>query len=128
MGQGIFYMVAGVVCILAFFVGKYVFPAASTAINSALNILNAYPMLFNWAVGICKYLAQYFESMPGPDKNQKAAELIIQIAQQAGVTLTEEQAKSIVQAAYDSMMSGKEEVTKEDKKEGDDSKEVMANA
>lgn len=128
MEQGIIYLVTGVICILSFFVGKYVFPAASDAINSALNILNAYPMLFNWAVSVCEYLAQYFESIPGEEKNKKAAEFIMEIAKQAGIELTEEQARSIAQAAYESLKNGGKDITEEKKEEGDVKKEVIANA
>lgn len=128
MEQGIIYVVTGIICILSFLVGKYAFPAAREAINSALNVLNAYPMLFNWAVSVCQYLSQYFDNIPGEEKNKRAAEFIMQIAQQAGLNITEEQARSIAQAAYDSMINGKKNTTDNKQEEGDANKEVIANA
>lgn len=81
----------------------------------------------NWAVSVCEYLAQYFESIPGEEKNKKAAEFIMEIAKQAGIELTEEQARSIAQAAYESLKNGGKDIT-EKGEEGDVKKEVIANA
>ena len=36
MEQGIFYIVMGAVCIICFMLGKYVFPQAAHAINTAI--------------------------------------------------------------------------------------------
>lgn len=119
-------------------VGAYFFTYAKTeeAQNEEIEMMLKafegktfqYPMLFNWAVSVCEYLAQYFESIPGEEKNKKAAEFIMEIAKQAGIELTEEQARSIAQAAYESLKNGGKDITEEKKEEGDVKKEVIANA
>ena len=45
MEQGIVYIVMGLVCVIAFMVGKYVMPNAQETINKALNLLSGYPLL-----------------------------------------------------------------------------------
>lgn len=109
MEQGIFYVVIGLASICFFMLGKYVFPQAADAINSALTILGSYPMLMKWGEAACRYIKQYFDTMPGEDKNKKAAEIIMELAKQAGLEITEEQARAIAQAAYEAMKRGESE-------------------
>ena len=45
-------------------------------------------------------------NISGEEKNRRAAELIMEVAKQAGVTITEEQARAIAQAAYEQMKAG----------------------
>ncbi len=117
MEQGIGYIIAGVIIICAFLIGKYVLPGTSNAVKQVLNVLSAYPMLMKWGMAACQYIKQYFDSMPGEEKNKKAAEIIMQIAAQAGINISEEQARAIAQAAYEAMKRGesdsvqKEQVT-----------------
>lgn len=103
MEQGIFYIAVSVAIILGTLVGRYVFPNISETVNSALNLLSAYPMLMKWGTAACQYIKQYLDSMPGEDKNKKAAEMIMELAKQVGLEITEEQARSIAQAAYEAM-------------------------
>lgn len=123
--QGIIYIIMGVVCVAAFFVAKYVFPEVKNAVGSALNLLSAYPMLQKWGISACQYIAQYFADISGEEKNKKAAEIIMQVAQQVGLTITEEQARSIAQAAFEAMKKGEYESEKEG---ASADKEVKANA
>lgn len=109
MEQGIFYVVIGLASICFFMLGKYVFPQAADAINSALTILGSYPMLMKWGEAACRYIKQYFDTMSGEDKNKKAAEIIVELAKQAGLEITEEQARAIAQAAYEAMKRGEAE-------------------
>lgn len=123
--QGIIYIVMGVVFILAFLVGRYVFPEMKNAVGTALNLLSAYPMLQKWGVSACQYIAQYFSDISGEEKNKKAAEIIMEVAKQVGLTITEEQARSIAQAAFEAMEKGE----RESKEEGaSTSEEVSVNA
>ena len=101
MEQGIVYIVMGLVCVVAFMVGKYVMPNAQETVNKAL-----YPLLMQWGLSACKYIKQYFNDISGEEKNRRAAELIMEVAKQAGVTITEEQARAIAQAAYEQMKAG----------------------
>ena len=103
MEQGIFYIAVGVAIILGTLVGRYVFPNISDTVSSALNLLSAYPMLMKWGTAACQYIKQYLDSMSGEDKNKKAAEMIMGLAKQVGLEITEEQARSIAQAAYEAM-------------------------
>ena len=50
MEQGIVYIVMGLVCVIAFMVGKYVMPNAQETINKALNLLSGYPLLMQWGL------------------------------------------------------------------------------
>ena len=93
MEQGIVYIVMGLVCVVAFMVGKYVLPNAQETVNKALNLLSGYPLLMQWGLSACKYIKQYFND-------------IMEVAKQAGVTITEEQARAIAQAAYEQMKAG----------------------
>ena len=103
MEQGIFYIAVGVAIILGTLVGRYVFPNISETVSSALNLLSAYPMLMKWGTAACQYIKQYLDSMSGEDKNKKAAKMIMELAKQVGLEITEEQARSIAQAAYEAM-------------------------
>ena len=103
MEQGIFYVVVGLASICFFLLGKYVFPQAAGAINNALTMLESYPLLMKWGEAACRYIKQYFDSMTGEEKNKKAADIIMELA---GIKITEEQARSIAQAAYDAMKRG----------------------
>ena len=103
MEQGIFYIILGAAIIIGTLIGHYVFPNISGAVNQALNLLSAYPMLMKWGTAACQYIKQYLDSMSGEDKNKKAAEMIMEIAKQVGLEITEEQARSIAQAAYEAM-------------------------
>ena len=106
MEQGIFYIVIGLASVCFFLLGKYVFPQAADVINSALNMLESYPLLMKWGEAACRYIKQYMDDMTGEEKNKKAAEFIMELAKQAGLEITEEQARSIAQAAYDAMKRG----------------------
>lgn len=117
MEQGIGYIITGVILICAFLIGKYVLPGTSNAVKQMMNVLSAYPMLMKWGMAACQYIKQYFDAMSGEEKNKKAAEIIMQIAAQAGINISEEQARAIAQAAYEAMKRGesdsiqKEQVT-----------------
>lgn len=113
MEQGIFYIVIGLVSILFFLLGKYVFPQAADAINGALGLLESYPLLMKWGEAACQYIKQYFDALSGEEKNKKAAEIIMELAKQAGIEMTEEQARSIAQAAYAAMKRGEKESANE---------------
>ena len=113
MEQGIYYIVVGLASVCFFLLGKYVFPQAAGVINSALNMLESYPLLMKWGEAACRYIKQYMDGMTGEEKNKKAAEIIMEIAKQAGIGITEEQARSIAQAAYDAMKKGEADSTHE---------------
>lgn len=62
--------------------------------------------VMKWGEAACRYIKQYMDDMTGEEKNKKAAEFIMELAKQAGLKITEEQARSIAQAAYDAMKRG----------------------
>lgn len=106
MEQGIIYIIMGIGWIIAFLLGKYVFPEIKDAVNVAMDLLSKYPMLKEWGIAVCQYIAKYFSDISGEEKNKKAAEIIVQAADQAGIKITEEQARAIAQASYESMKGG----------------------
>lgn len=103
MEQGVFYIILGAAIIIGTLIGHYVFPNVSGTVNQALNLLSAYPMLMKWGTAACQYIKQYLDSMSGEAKNKKAADMIMELAKQVGLEITEEQARSIAQAAYEAM-------------------------
>lgn len=109
MEQGIFYIVMGAVCIICFMLGKYVFPQAAQAINTAIGLLQSYPLLMKWGEAACQYIRQYLSDLSNEEKNKKAAGMIMELAKQAGIEITEEQARSIAQAAYEAIKKGEAE-------------------
>lgn len=114
LNQGFIYLVAGVGWLVAFFLGKYIFPEMKNAIGSAMNLLSAYPMLQKWGISACQYVAQYFNEISGEEKNKKAAEIIMEVSGQVGIKITEEQARTIAQAAFEAMKNGEREASKTD--------------
>jgi len=74
MEQGIVYIVMGLVCVIAFMVGKYVMPNAQETINKALNLLSGYPLLMQWGLSACKYIKQYFNDISGEEKKKLTVE------------------------------------------------------
>lgn len=119
MEQGIFYIIVGLASVCFFLLGKYVFPQAAGVINRALNMLESYPLLMKWGEAACRYIKQYMDNMTGEEKNKKAAEFIMELAKQAGLEITEEQARSIAQAAYDAMKRGEADSAHEGQVSGD---------
>ena len=74
MEQGIVYIVMGLVCVVAFMVGKYVLPNAQETVNKALNLLSGYPLLMQWGLSACKYIKQYFNDISGEEKKKLTVE------------------------------------------------------
>lgn len=106
MEQGILYIVTGVVSVLCFLLGKYVFPQAKQVVS---DLLNAYPMLMEWGVAACRFVEQYFTDGKGEKKNLAAAQILLGVAKQAGLDLSEEQARAIAQAAFEQWNKGAEQ-------------------
>lgn len=106
MEQGILYIVTGVVSVLCFLLGKYVFPQARMVFT---DLLDAYPMLMDWGVAACRFVEQYFTDGKGEKKNLAAAQILIGVAKQTGFDLSEEQARAIAQAAFEKWKEGTEQ-------------------
>lgn len=110
MDTGIYYIVMGVIMVASFLLGKYVWPNAK---NEFYNILTRYPSLIQWGIAACQYLQQYYSNEEGQKKNELAASMIQSVASSSGLELTEDQAKTLAQAAYDEWKRGVSESTTE---------------
>ena len=71
MEQGIFYIVIGLASVCFFLLGKYVFPQAADVINSALTMLESYPLLMKWGEAECRSIKQYMDNMTGEEKKAR---------------------------------------------------------
>lgn len=117
MEIGIFYILIGTISIAAFLLGKYVYPELQSTVETALN---TYPILMKWGIAACQYMKQYCDST-GEAKHIKVAEILVELASQAGIELSTEQARAVAQSAYDEWIKGvasnKEEVAHDGNKE-----------
>lgn len=106
MEQGIYYIVTGIVSVVCFLLGKYLFPQAKAVVT---DLLNAYPMLVEWGIAACGFVEEYFTESKGEEKNLAAAQLLVEVAKKSGLALSEEQAQAIAQAAFEQWNKGKEQ-------------------
>ena len=110
MNEAIYFIILGVVMVVAFLLGKFVFPKLNSKYN---NLTNLYPELMNWAKSFCEFAAKYISDMIGEDKNKWVADQIIMIADKVGhLELSEDQARSIAQSAYNEFIKGTEDTNK----------------
>lgn len=88
------------VMIAAFVVGKYVFPNIPKDVADKLKVLSA------WAGQFVVWAREFMQSATGEEKMDKVVEMLKEIADEAGIKVTEDQLRAIVQAAYESMKAG----------------------
>ena len=88
----------------AFFVlGKYVFPKIPKTITDKLFELGQMAEKFVvWA-------REFMKSSTGAEKMEKVVEMLKEVAEEAGLKVTDEQLQAIVQAAYEAMKAGEKE-------------------
>lgn len=89
---------------VAFFVlGKYVFPKIPKTITDKLFELGQMAEKFVvWA-------REFMKSSTGAEKMEKVVEMLKEVAEEAGLKVTDEQLQAIVQAAYEAMKAGEKE-------------------
>lgn len=84
----------------AFILGKYVFPNVPKSVTTMLNDLAA------WASKFVVWAREFMQSSTGEEKMEKVVEQLKQIADEAGLNVTEDQLRAIAQAAYEAMKAG----------------------
>lgn len=88
------------VTVAAFLVGKYVFPNIPKSVTEKLNSLS------EWAAQFVVWAKQFMQTQSGEEKMAAVVEKLKEIADEAGLEVTEDQLKAIAQSAYNAMKAG----------------------
>lgn len=91
------------ITVAAFLVGKYVFPNIPKSVTEKLNSLSA------WATQFVVWAKQFMQTQSGEEKMAAVVEKLKEIADEAGLEVTEDQLKAIAQSAYNAMKAGEKE-------------------
>lgn len=91
------------IAVAAFIVGKYVFPNIPKTVTDKLNQLG------QWAEKFVVWAREFMKSATGEEKMDKVVDMLKDIAKEAGLNVTEDQLRAIVQAAYEAMKAGEKE-------------------
>ena len=91
-----------VICIIAFLLGKYVFPKYKDTIQT---VATQFDVIFKYAESFCAY-ARQFLSCSGPEKMDDVVKKLTSICEQQNIDIDEETLRAIAQKAYDAMKAG----------------------
>ena len=91
------------IAIVAFVAGKYVFPKVPKTVTDKLN------MLSQWAAQFVVWAKEFMKKQTGEEKMAAVVEKLKEIADEAGLDVTEDQLKAIAQSAYNAMKAGEKE-------------------
>ena len=91
------------VAVAAFLAGKYVFPNIPKSVTEKLNTLSA------WAAQFVVWAKQFMKTQTGEEKMAAVVKKLKEIADEAGLEVTEDQLKAIAQSAYKAMKAGEKE-------------------
>ncbi len=91
------------ITIVAFAIGKYVFP------NLPRNVTDKLTMLSRWAAQFVVWAKEFMKKQTGKEKMAAVVEKLKEIADEAGLDVTEDQLKAIAQSAYNAMKAGEKE-------------------
>lgn len=91
------------ITIAAFIIGKYVFPNVPKSVTEKLNTLSA------WAAQFVVWAKQFMQSQSGEEKMAAVVQKLKEIADEAGMEVTEDQLRAIAQSAYNAMKAGEKE-------------------
>lgn len=103
MGEIIVLAVQLGVAIVAFLVGKYVFPNIPQSVTEKLSSLS------EWAAQFVVWAKEFMKTESGEEKMAAVVEKLKEIADEAGLEVTEDQLKAIAQSAYNAMKAGEKE-------------------
>lgn len=95
-----------VAAIAAFLVGKYVFPEVKEYIPEVMENL---AILERWAEKFVRWANEFRKDKPGAEKMDEVVKKLQEIAEKAGLDITEDQIRAIAQTAYDAMKAGEAE-------------------
>ena len=93
----IYYGIMLVVSVIAFIVGKYVFPKVP---REALTVLS------DWAAKFVIWAKEFMDGESGETKMATVVNLLMEIAEEQGFEVTEARLQAIVQAAYENFVKG----------------------
>ena len=91
------------ITVAAFIVGKYVFP------NLPKNATDKLATLSQWAAKFVEWAKEFMKQKTGGEKMAEVVKQLKEIADEAGLEVTEEQLKAIAQSAYNAMKAGEKE-------------------
>lgn len=91
------------VAVAAFVAGKYVFPRVPKTVTDKLN------MLSQWAAQLVAWAKEFMKKQTGEEKMAAVVDKLKEIADEAGLDVTEDQLKAIAQYAYNAMKAGEKE-------------------
>lgn len=89
--------------VAAFVCGKYVFPNMPKNVADKLNDLAA------WAEKFVVWAREFMKASSGQEKMDAVVKELYKIAEEKGISVTENQLKAIAQAAYEAMKAGEKE-------------------
>lgn len=96
-----------VAAIAAFLVGKYVFPEVKEYIPEVMENL---AIIERWAEKFVRWAKEFRKDKPGEEKMDEVVKKLQEIAEKAGLDITEDQIRAIAQTAYDAMKAGEAEI------------------
>ncbi len=91
------------ITVAAFVVGKYVFP------NLPKNVMDKLTTLSQWAAQFVVWAKEFMKKQTGEEKMAAVVEKLKEIADEAGIEVTEDQLRAIAQSAYNAMKAGEKE-------------------
>ena len=91
------------ITVAAFVVGKYVFP------NLPKNVTDKLMTLSQWAAKFVEWAKEFMKKQTGEEKMAAVVEKLKEIADEAGIEVTEDQLRAIAQSAYNAMKAGEKE-------------------
>lgn len=91
------------ITVAAFIVGKYVFP------NLPKNATDKLATLSQWAAKFVEWAKEFMKKQTGEEKMAAVVKQLKEIADEAGLEVTEDQLKAIAQSAYNAMKAGEKE-------------------
>nr|WP_305139426.1 phage holin, LLH family [uncultured Acetatifactor sp.] len=99
----IFSIIYCLVTVGAFCAGKFIFPKIPASVKENLADLA------EWAAKFVVWAREFLKTESGEKKMAAVVEQLKQIAEKAGIEVTEEQLKAIAQTAYEAMKAGEAE-------------------
>ena len=103
MNDIIFLAVQLGIAVAAFIAGKYVFP------NIPKNVMDKLTTLSQWAAKFVEWAKEFMKKQTGEEKMAAVVEKLKEIADEAGIEVTEDQLRAIAQSAYNAMKAGEKE-------------------
>ncbi len=91
------------IAVAAFVVGKYVFPNIPKSVTDKLTTLS------QWAAQFVVWAKEFMKKQTGEEKMAAVVKKLKEIADEAGIEVTEDQLRAIAQSAYNAMKAGEKE-------------------